>query len=116
MEDIRVVLTSPEADVVEISVAGEVDMATVAPLREAAERAAGSGAYRLIVFDLEGVTFMDSTGIHLLADTNRSMRRSGGSVEVRCPSRGLAKVFAIVGLDQMLVINNASPRDDVVAA
>ena len=39
MRDVRVQLMNPEAGVLELSIAGELDLATVAPIRATAERA-----------------------------------------------------------------------------
>ena len=115
MEDVRLHIMSPESDVLELRIAGEVDLATVEPVRTAAERAARSGDYRLIVFDLEEVTFIDSTGLHELADSSRMMAAAGGAGEVRCSAPNLRKVLSILGLDRVFTIMS-SPGAAPVAA
>ena len=115
VEDLRLVLTSPEDGVLELTAYGEVDLATVEPLRDAADRATKSGSYSLLVFDLEHVTFMDSTGMHVLADTSRRMRAAGGAVEVVCSTPALRKVFTLMGLDLVLSLNELPRAEGAVA-
>src|SRR6476619_3715742 len=73
-------LTSePSVGVLEFQVSGEVDMATVGPLKEAVDAAVASRDYESLVFDLCGVSFMDSAGLHVVAEAHRAMRLAGGS-------------------------------------
>ena len=109
METVRLQESSPDSDVLELSIAGEVDLRTVAPIQASAERAVRSGNYRLIIFDLEEVTFMDSSGLHVLAETNRLMAAHGQAVEVRCSSPHLLRVLNIMGLDRVLTIISDDP-------
>lgn len=61
-----------------LEVSGELDLATVPQVRDAASAATLAGFKSLIV-DLRGVDFMDSAGVHLLRDL-RSLESDG----VRC--------------------------------
>jgi len=83
-----------------IQVDGEVDLWTAHRFEEALSSARCSEAPRIVV-DLDRVTFMDSTGMHVLIQSAVSdgMRRrltvSGGSPQVR-------RLFAVSGVGRYL--------------
>jgi anti-anti-sigma factor len=79
-----------------VRVAGEIDLATVGPFRDALE-AASACPDAIVCLDLSGVTFIDSTAIHAIGlAVNRVPE---GCVIVHEPSAVVRRVFAIVGLD-----------------
>ena len=104
MKDLQLVLTEPHERVLEMKVRGDIDMATVPPLREAVRAAAASRDYDTLVIDLLGVDFIDSSGLHVLADADRAMVAQGGKTQVVCAAANLLKVFELTGLDQVLSI------------
>ena len=114
MQDFQLLLGEPSAGVLELRLFGEVDMATVVPLREATRTAVASRDYQCLVFDLSGVTFMDSSGLHVLAETNRKMIAAGGGTKVVCGSGSLRKIFELTALDRVLTI--VGERDDALVA
>jgi anti-sigma B factor antagonist len=81
-----------------VMVAGEVDMAT-APELAAVVRSLGGPDARL-VFDLSSVTFMDSSGLSVIATTLHRLRHGGGSACVRGTSPFVRQTIKISGLDQ----------------
>ena len=86
-----------------ISLAGELDLAKVAPAAEALEEAfAEEGA--MVVVDLQELTFLDVKGITLLEELNRR-EGAGGRLRI-LPSRslGVTRVLRTVGLDSMVKI------------
>src|SRR4051794_32243135 len=64
-----------------LRVAGEVDLLTAPQLGEALAAALAPG--RVVVADLAGVTFMDSTGLRTLLEAHRGATDAGGGVAVR---------------------------------
>lgn len=104
MQDLQLLLSEPSDGVLEFKLSGEIDIATVTPLKDAARKALASEAYSCLVFDLTGVTFMDSTALHVLAEANRRMSAKGGGVRLVCSCDNLLKVFSLTGLDQVLSI------------
>jgi anti-sigma B factor antagonist len=82
---------------------GELDLATARPLQEAARTATADG-YEVLVFDLSRLDFMDSTGLHLLAEAHRAMAAKGQQAVVVCSSPMLLIVFELTGLDRLLTI------------
>ena len=71
---------TPERDHVIVAPRGELDMATVGILEQELRQLHGSGFNR-IVLDLGGLSFMDSSGLHLVmrwtADASRDAGRPG---------------------------------------
>jgi anti-sigma B factor antagonist len=55
-----------------------------------------------VVLDLEGITFMDSTGLTTLLDHWRVAQQDGWSFEVRAASRSVRRVVALAGVDRLL--------------
>jgi len=76
---------------------GELDLATVSPLREATEAAIDAGA-RTLVFDLGDVTFLDSTALAVFAQATQQVDR----VVLRHPSEIVQRSITTTGLDEVL--------------
>lgn len=86
-----------------VSVGGEIDVYTAPALRETLDEHIADGRVRLVV-DLEGVTFMDSTGLGVLVGRLKLVRAQDGSIRLVCSSDRVLKVFAITGLDKVFQI------------
>jgi anti-anti-sigma factor len=84
-----------------IRVAGELDISNVDNIETAVTMLLGTepGA---VVFDLSGLTFMDSSGLAMLV---RAADRSE-SVTVRNPSRPVKLIIEATGLDEILRIES----------
>ncbi|HJR25597.1 MAG TPA: STAS domain-containing protein [Acidimicrobiales bacterium] len=80
---------------------GEVDIATAPLLRE---RLIGviTGGQPRIVLDLDGVTFLDSTGLGVIVGVLKRARTLGGDVRLVCNQPGVRKVFEITALDRTM--------------
>lgn len=80
---------------------GELDMSTIGvvehELRWAEGRASG-----LIVIDLRGLTFMDSTGLHLLIEAAARARAAGRRLVLVKGRTQVMRVFEITGLAERL--------------
>lgn len=83
-----------------VEVTGDVDVYSAAVLRERLDRLIASGVVELIL-DLEGVTFMDSTGLGVLVGRLRRVKMAGGSISLVCTVPRILRVFGITGLDQV---------------
>ena len=82
-----------------LTLAGEIDMLT-APTFEAAADAMGAGRSVTLVFDMAGVTFMDSTGLTIIAGTLRRLNRVGGRLCIRGASPMICRLLEITGIVQ----------------
>jgi anti-anti-sigma regulatory factor len=71
--------------------AGEIDLATVGPLRAAARAVAAAAHPRPdhpvpLVLDWERVVFLDSSGVHFLQDMHAEGLTEGWALQLRPPS------------------------------
>ncbi len=80
-----------------VTVAGEIDIATVARLRERLWALAASG--RPLVADLEQVSFIDASGLGALAVAARLAAEHGASLHVVCARPQVRRLFRLTGLD-----------------
>jgi anti-sigma B factor antagonist len=99
---VRTAVTGPV-----VEVAGELDFHTAPQLREALHRIAPSPGRQLLI-DLAGLTVCDSSGITaLLVARSRALDSHTGIALVAVPDH-LARIFRIVGLDQVFVIHRST--------
>lgn len=82
---------------------GEIDLSTAAVFKETAYRVIESGKTDLII-DLNGLEFMDSTGLGVLVAALKKTSTEGGRICLICERRNILKVFAITGLDKVFTI------------
>lgn len=60
-----------------------------------------------VVFDLTGVTFMDSTALGLVARAVRELRELGTRVHVVLPESTARRIFEITTLDRALPVSES---------
>jgi anti-sigma B factor antagonist len=89
-----------EAGYVIVSVAGEIDIATVARLRERLTALAVGGLP--LVADLDQVSFIDATGLGALAVAARQAAAHGVSLHVVCSRPQTRRLFRVTGLDRQV--------------
>jgi anti-sigma B factor antagonist len=85
-----------------LSLAGEVDLASVAVLHHAVERVRSCGAAEVWI-DLTQVGFIDSTGLTALVDARRALIPDRQLVLI-CPTSPALHVIEIAGLDRIFTI------------
>jgi anti-sigma B factor antagonist len=89
-----------------VTVAGEIDIATVARLRQRLNTLADSG--RHVIADLDQVGFMDASGLGAIVGASRratAPRRAtahGSSFQVVCDRRQTRQLFRLAGLDRQI--------------
>ncbi len=98
-DDITVEIAIEADDVAVITVAGEIDITTVAQIDAAVDRATDAHARR-IVFDLSAVEFMDSSGIATLIRS----RAVAATIVLRKPSAAVQRVLVATGLGDTLPV------------
>ena len=92
---------SPETTV--IAVSGEIDVYTAPKLREKLVSLVDSGNYRLIV-DMEGVEFLDSTGLGVLVGGLKRVRAHEGWIDLVSTQGRILRIFRITGLNKVFSI------------
>lgn len=93
--------TEERADVVVVSVAGELDMATAPRLQDQITDLLEKGHVRL-VFDLSELSFCDSTGLSVFVRARNSADEAGGVVRLAAPRRGVLRILEVSGLVEVL--------------
>jgi anti-sigma B factor antagonist len=86
-----------------IEVGGEIDVYTAPKLRESIVDLVNRGSYHLVV-DMEGVEFLDSTGLGVLVGGLKRVRAHDGSLRLVCTQERLLKIFRITGLTKVFAI------------
>ncbi|WP_410571229.1 STAS domain-containing protein [Amycolatopsis sp. cmx-4-61] len=80
-----------------VTVEGELDVATAPRLRAAVD-AVTLGTGQLLVVDLAGVTFCDSSGISALIAARNLAEAAGAGVALAAVPARLSRTFALIGL------------------
>ncbi|HEY7938472.1 MAG TPA: STAS domain-containing protein [Acidimicrobiales bacterium] len=96
-----------------LAVSGEVDVATAPRLREQLVQLVNQGSHHLVV-DLEGVDFLDSTGLGVLVGALKRVRLQDGELTLVCTQERIVKVFDITGLSKVFTLHESV--DSAVAA
>jgi anti-anti-sigma factor len=100
--DVLRLTVEPLEDARLIRAAGEIDMSNVAALRREVDAAHAEAV--TVLLDLSGVTFIDSSGLHLLL---RASHRSAGSdwgFFVVRPSESVLRLIELSGTADVLTV------------
>lgn len=83
-----------------IEVAGEIDIAVTPAMRDVL----GAARSTQVVFDLRHVTFMDASGLGVLAEAWGKAKISGGSVTLVGPLQRVRRLLEVTQLDAVLPV------------
>ena len=85
-----------------VRLSGELDHSAATGIRRELDALIDQTGVKRLIFDLNGLEFMDSSGIGLIIGRYKVMSRRGGSVAVsRCDAR-IDKVLRMSGLYQIV--------------
>jgi len=90
-----------------VAVGGEIDVYTAPKLRDKITELVGNGCYHLVI-DLQGVEFLDSTGLGVLVGGLKKVRAHDGSLRLVCTQDRLLKIFRITGLAKVFDIHDSA--------
>jgi stage II sporulation protein AA (anti-sigma F factor antagonist) len=91
---------------------GEIDHHAARRLMLELDRAIEVRCPRSLVLDLEGVSFMDSSGIAVLLRTRKRMLEGGGSMEVVNVPTQAGKVLRSANLHHIISISFLEPSGE----
>ncbi|WP_329184045.1 STAS domain-containing protein [Streptomyces sp. NBC_01428] len=91
--------TMPQAGVRVVACRGEIDDDTAALLREALRVDDGGSRF---ILDLGAVTFLDSSGIHVLFAAHRDTMAAGGWLRIAAMNPTIQEVVQIVDLPTVI--------------
>ena len=109
---------SKDADgqTVRVHPAGSLD-STTAPTLERELTPLIGGAVKVLVLDMEGVTFVSSAGIRVILAARKQMADRKGSLLIANLQPPVAKAFEIVrAIPDMNIFRNTAELDDYLAA
>ncbi len=89
-----------------VTVGGEIDVYTAPKLRDKITALVADGVYDIVI-DMEGVEFLDSTGLGVLVGGLKKVRAHDGSLQLVCTQDRLLKIFRITGLAKVFVIHDS---------
>jgi anti-anti-sigma factor len=101
------IVVQTERHVVRVCPFGDVDIGTGDEIRAQIEHATVTGA-KHVVLDLRGVTFLDSTGLHLALDADAASRSQGWKFELIGGPPDVQRVFELTGARARLPFISAS--------
>jgi len=90
-----------------VTLRGELDAHDAPELRELFGRAVaelGDAATPVLVLDLTGVAFLDSTVLGTMIGAVRRLREGGGDMRLVLPETSARRIFEITGLEQVLSV------------
>lgn len=94
-----------------VAVAGELDLSTVAELEQRVEEGLALSP-EMVLLDLRGVTFLDSSGLRLMLQLDKRQRDGGGRLVVVRGGRRVARVLELTGAEERLeLIGDPSELD-----
>lgn len=93
-----------------LTLTGEIDLHSAPVLRERLSEVCAEGQ-RIVIVDLTGVEFLDSSALGALVSASREFSDMGGVLRLACPPPHVQKVFRITRLADVIPV-----FDDVPAA
>ncbi|MEX1142046.1 MAG: STAS domain-containing protein [Thermoleophilaceae bacterium] len=81
-----------------VAVAGELDISSVARIRQALDDAIAERPEELVL-DLSGLEFCDSSGIHLVVETNERAAQDGIHFSIVRPTGPAWRVFEVCRIE-----------------
>jgi anti-sigma B factor antagonist len=99
--EILEVVSAGAGEQVTVSLKGELDLSTVAKVEEELRRVEASDA-TLLVLDLSGLTFLDSTGLRAVITADERARAQGRRFVIVKGPDAVQRVFAITRLEERL--------------
>jgi anti-sigma B factor antagonist len=94
---------------VHVAAAGEIDSASAPQLRATLDRLLDDGV-RELRLDLDGVTFLDSAGLCVLAGLHRRAVTDGVRLRILASTRAVIRPMQITGLWDLLGVEQTPPR------
>ncbi len=86
-----------------VTLTGEADVTNSDALREVLE-AEVANQPRMLIIDLGGLRFMDSSALHVILRANRMMDRHGGVFALASPREPVAKMLRLTAADQLIPV------------
>jgi anti-anti-sigma factor len=93
-----------------VTLVGELDMAATFRIEPALEHLTRDADVRSLVVEMDGVEFMDSSGLGLLLATQERLRADGIRFLVANPSESVRRMLELTGAGDALSVVTWPPR------
>ena len=93
--------TRPGDGLIQVVLRGELDLSTVEKVESEID-AAQTGEEKVLVLDLSGLTFLDSTGLRLMVTADQRAQKAGRRLVIVKGPETVQRVFSITKLDETL--------------
>lgn len=103
--ELLVVDSEVETEAVSVHVRGEIDSGNAGQLRArltAALQQAGAQESRLLIVDLQGVTYFGSAGLNAILDCHKQGLRAGTAVRLVADNELVVRPIEVTNLDSLL--------------
>ena len=103
------IVAEPEPPGVRLRLYGEVDLATVGTIGRRIDECAAAGD-PLVILDLQGVTFLDCTGVRLALQADAAAQAAGWEFVLIEAGASVQRVFELAGArDRLRFVNAPKP-------
>jgi len=92
-----------EKDCLTAVIKGEIDHHSAAEIRIMTDGELERTMPGMLIFDMSGVTFMDSSGVGLILGRLREMQPWNGRVKIAEPSERAEKILRLSGLGSLII-------------
>lgn len=109
---LRVAISDPDPGTVVVTPTGEADLCTAPLLRRAVDQALESRRPRLVVVELDELTFLDASTLGVVVDVRRRVEARGGALRIRARQPLVRQLLRITGLVEVLDRGDDGPGRD----
>ena len=106
--ELAVAVTSPAERTYVVAVAGELDLYSTPRLATALEAISTDAPG--VVLDLDGVGFLDSSGLGAILLAVRRLREAGGDMALVANAEATTKLLGMVGVDRVVPVFEATEQ------
>ena len=98
----RLEFVAAGADCLRAVLSGEIDFANATSLQARILAACAERGVRMLIVDMAGVEFMDSSGLRALLHLQRELEDRGGGLALLGPTQQVRGILTLTGLDGQL--------------
>lgn len=85
---------------------GELDLDSADRLRQELEASLEHAKPDILVLDMEGVTFIDSSGLGVIMGRYRCLKKQGRKIIITKPQPQVMRLLQLSGLNKIMTISN----------
>ena len=90
-----------------IKISGDIDHHSAKPLREEIDANLYLYRAKTVIVDLQGVDFMDSSGLGLILGRYTRINDLGGRMIIANPDDSVSRILALAGTDKLITIKRS---------